>query len=125
MNAVEAATVTVIKFPTATTVDKGEAVTTNYAVAPGEYLEEWIEDGGFSRQRVAELMGCSRKIVNEIVTGCASITEETAMRLERVVGIPADSWLRYETAYRADLARLADQENLAAHEEKIDPESAM
>ncbi|SDW86142.1 addiction module antidote protein, HigA family [Arthrobacter sp. cf158] len=93
---------------------------TNYAVAPGEYLEEWIEDQGLSQQHVADLLGCSRKQVNEIVNGRAPITHETAIRLERVVGIPAGSWLRYESAYRADLARLADQEDLAKHAEKID-----
>jgi len=40
---------------------------------------------------------------------------------ERVVGIPTDSWLRYEAAYRADLARIADQETLAARVDDIDP----
>ncbi|NKY30762.1 HigA family addiction module antitoxin [Nocardia gamkensis] len=94
---------------------------TDYAVAPGEYLEEWIDEQGLSQQHVADRLGCSRKQVNEIVNGRAPITSDTALRLERVVGIPADSWLRYEAAYRADLARLADQENLAAHVDEIDP----
>ncbi|SLJ23041.1 HigA family addiction module antidote protein [Mycobacteroides abscessus subsp. abscessus] len=98
--------------------------TTNYAVAPGEYLEEWIDDQGLSQQRVAEMLGCSRKQVNDIVHGRAPITQDTAMRLERVVGIPAVSWLRYEAAYRADLARIADEENLAAHADKIDTNAA-
>ena len=93
---------------------------TNYAVAPGEYLEEWIDDRGFSQQHVADLLGCSRKQVNEIVNGRAPVTSDTAIRLERVVGIPADTWLRYEAAYRADLARIADQENLAEHADEID-----
>ncbi|MEW9870793.1 HigA family addiction module antitoxin [Arthrobacter sp. HS15c] len=97
---------------------------TNYAVAPGEYLEEWIEEQGLSQQRVAELLGCSRKQVNEIVNGRAPITNETAIRLERVAGIPADAWLRYEAMYRADLARIADQEKLAEHADKIDPNAA-
>lgn len=82
---------------------------TNYAVAPGEYLEEWIDAQGFSQQHVADLLGSSRKQVNEIVNGRAPVTSDTAVRLERVVGIPADAWLRYEAAYRADLARIADQ----------------
>jgi HTH-type transcriptional regulator / antitoxin HigA len=94
---------------------------TNYAVAPGEYLEEWIDEQGLSQQSVADLLGCSRKQVNEIVNGRAPVTNDTAIRLERVVGIPADSWLRYEAAYRADLARISDQENLAAHVDEIDP----
>lgn len=94
---------------------------TNYAVAPGEYLEEWIEDNGVSQQHVADLMGCSRKQVNEIVNGRAPVTPDTAVRLERVVGISAAAWLRYEAMYRADLARIRDEENLASHVEEIDP----
>jgi HTH-type transcriptional regulator/antitoxin HigA len=94
---------------------------TNYAVAPGEYLEEWIDERGLSQQQAADLLGCSRKQVNEIVNGRAPVTSETAMRLERVVGIPAASWLRYEATYRADLARIADQERLAEHVDDIDP----
>lgn len=50
---------------------------TNYAVAPGEYLEEWIDDHGLSQQRVAELLGSSRKQVNEIVNGRAPIASDT------------------------------------------------
>ena len=98
--------------------------TTNYAVAPGEYLAEWIDEEGLSQQRVAELLGASRKQVNEIVNGRAPITQDTAIRLERVVGIPADSWLRYEAAYRADRARIADRENLAGHVDDIDANAA-
>lgn len=97
---------------------------TNYAVAPGEYLEEWIDEQGLSQQRVADLLGFSRKQVNEIVNGRAPITHGTAIRLERVVGIPVDAWLRYEAAYRADRARIEDQETLAAHVDEIDANAA-
>lgn len=98
--------------------------TTNYAVAPGEYLGEWIDEQDLSQQRVAELMGCSRKQVNEIVNGRAPVTSDTAVRLERLTGIPVDSWLRYEAAYRADVARIADQEDLATHVGEIAPNAA-
>lgn len=86
----------------------------NYAVAPGEYLAEWLDDEHFTQQRLADRLGWSRKRVNEIVGGRAPISAEAAIRLERVTGIPADSWLRFETAYRADLARLHDAEQLQA-----------
>lgn len=96
-------------------------MTTNFAVAPGEYLEEWIDAQGISQQRAADLLGGSRKLVNEIVNGRAPITSDTAMRLERVVGIPAQAWLRYEALYRADLTRIADEESLADHVHEIAP----
>lgn len=82
----------------------------NYAVSPGEYLGEWLDGEGFSQKRAAEMLGCSRKQVNDIVHGRDSITADTARRLERVVGIPADVWLRYESRYRADLGRIAHGE---------------
>jgi HTH-type transcriptional regulator/antitoxin HigA len=96
----------------------------NYAVAPGEYLEEWIDDHGLSQAQAAAQLGCSRKQVNEIVNGRAPLTADTALRLERVVGIPAATWLRYEAAYRADRARLEDEERLAQHVGDIDPVAA-
>jgi len=83
---------------------------TDYAVAPGEYLEEWIFEQGLSRQKAAELLGCSCEQVSEIINGRAPITGDTALSLEGAVGIPADSWLRYEAAYRADLVRIAARE---------------
>lgn len=43
------------------------------------------------------------------------------MRLERVVGIPAKTWLKYEALYRADLARITDEESLADHADEIAP----
>ncbi|MDO5286011.1 MAG: HigA family addiction module antitoxin [Actinomycetia bacterium] len=92
---------------------------TNYAVAPGEYLEEWIVDEGLTQQQVADRLGYSRKQVNDILHGRAPITDATAMRLERVVGIPAQTWLKYEALYRADRARIADEENLAVHFDDI------
>lgn len=81
-------------------------IETNYAVAPGEYLAEWIDEYGVSQQCVADLLGYSRKQVNDIINGRTPVTDDIAIRLDRVVGIPADAWLRYEAAYRADLARI-------------------
>ena len=90
-------------------------MTTNYAVAPGEYLAEWIDEQALSQGAVADLLGMSRKHVNEIVNGHATISPESAVKLGRLTGIPADAWLRYEALYRADLARLASEHSLASH----------
>lgn len=92
----------------------------NYAVAPGEYLAEWLDDEHFTQKQLADRLGWSRKRVNEIVGGRAPISAEAAIQLERVTGIPADSWLRFEAAYRADLARLHDTEQLQADVDVVD-----
>lgn len=86
-------------------------------------MEEWIDEHRLSQHQVANMLGSSRKQVNEIINGRAPITSETAMRLERVVGIPARTWLRYEAAFRADRARIADEEDLAKHADEINPQA--
>ncbi|GAA1156471.1 HigA family addiction module antidote protein [Microbacterium oxydans] len=92
---------------------------TNYAVAPGEYLAEWLDDSGTTQQQAASRIGASRKQINEIVNGRAPITAETAFKLQRLTRIEADTWLRLELQYRTDLARLHDEQELAQHVSKI------
>ncbi|VXB11340.1 HigA family addiction module antitoxin [Plantibacter sp. T3] len=92
---------------------------TNYAVAPGEYLAEWLDDTATTQQDAANLLGCSRKLVNEIVNGRAPVSSDTALKLERLTSIPADSWLRFETQYRLDLARVRENADLAKHASMI------
>lgn len=91
----------------------------NYAVAPGDYLQEWLDETGTTQQQAADLLGYSRKHVNELVNGRATISGETATRLQRVTGIPADSWLAFEAVYQADRARLHDEEALASHVDQV------
>lgn len=50
-------------------------------------------------------MGRPQQAVNEIVRGKKAVTAETAVDLERVLGIPAYLWLRMEARYRLALAR--------------------
>lgn len=87
----------------------------NYAVAPGEYLSEWLEETSTTQQQAADRLGCSRKLVNEIVNGRAAVSTDTALKLERLTSIPADAWLRFETQYRLDLARIRESADLAKH----------
>jgi addiction module HigA family antidote len=82
----------------------------NYAVPPGETLEETLETLGMSLQELAELIGLSVTTINEIIQGKTAITTDTALQLEKVIGVSADFWLRLEQQYRETLARLYEQE---------------
>ncbi len=84
---------------------------TNYAVAPGEYLKEWRIEQGVSHRAAAELLGCSRWQLHEFDKGLIPVTDDIAGRLENITGVPANSWLRYEAAYRTDLTRLQGTRN--------------
>jgi len=84
----------------------------DYAVPPGETLEEALEELGMSQSELARRTGRPEKTINEIIKGKAAITAETATQLERVTGIAARLWLRLESDYRAALVRQAEREQL-------------
>lgn len=77
-------------------------------VAPGDYLAEFMEDQGIEKKALARILDWSEKELEAVFKGEAAISPGMASRLERVVGMPAASWLRYEAAYRADLAAAED-----------------
>src|SRR3954465_12535209 len=72
---------------------------------PGETLLEVLEERGLTQAELAERTGRPRKTINEIVKGKAAITPETALQLERVLGVPAAFWNTRETHYREFLAQ--------------------
>jgi len=61
---------------------------------PGEMLvEEFLKPLGISQATFAIRLGVSISCLNAIVRGKRSVTADTALRLERVLGMPADFWL--------------------------------
>ena len=61
---------------------------------PGEMLlEEFLKPLGLTQSEFAVRLGVSYPRLNEIVKGRRSVTPDTALRLARVLGMPADFWL--------------------------------
>lgn len=77
----------------------------NFIAAPGEFIQEWMEETGINQAELARRLGVSRKHVSQLLTGKAALTPATALALERVTGVPARIWNRYETGYRDALLR--------------------
>jgi HTH-type transcriptional regulator/antitoxin HigA len=73
--------------------------------APGETLREILGARSISQVDLAGRMGRPQKTISEIVNGKASITPETALELELVLGVQADFWIAREREYRTYLAR--------------------
>ena len=67
---------------------------------PGEMLlEEFVRPLGIKQTELAEWMGVSYPRLNELIHGKRSLTPDTALRLERVFGMAAQSWLNLQTAW--------------------------
>jgi HTH-type transcriptional regulator/antitoxin HigA len=87
----------------------------DYAVPPGETLLETLETIGMSQADLAVRTGRPKKTINEIIKGKAAITPETALQLERVLGVPASFWNNLERNYQETLAKLNEQKKLQSH----------
>lgn len=79
---------------------------------PGETLQEVLDDRQISQAELAERTGRPKKTINEIVKGKAAMTAETALQLERVLGIPASFWNNLERNYQEFVARQQEEELL-------------
>lgn len=87
----------------------------DWAVPPGDVLSEALSDRGMSQSELARRMDRPTKTINEIVNGKAAITPDTAIQLERALGISARLWNGLENQYREHLAQQrADAELEAA-----------
>jgi HTH-type transcriptional regulator/antitoxin HigA len=95
--------------------DPATAWQPNWVVAPGEILLEALNDRGMTQAELAQRTARPAKTINEIVKGKAAITAETAIQLERVLGISARFWTGLEAAYRGGLARMEAQHELEAN----------
>lgn len=82
----------------------------DYVTPPGESLAETLEFIGMSQSELARRIGRPVKTINEIVNGKTSITPETALQLERAVGVSNRFWLNRESDYRSSLARRAEDD---------------
>lgn len=61
---------------------------------PGEMiLEEFLTPLGITQTELAVRLGVSFPRLNEIIRGRRSVTPDTALRLARVLGMPAEFWL--------------------------------
>lgn len=72
---------------------------------PGQTLLETIDALGMTQAELAQRMGRPLKTINGIIKGKVAITPETAIQLERVLGLPARFWASQEQQYRETLTR--------------------
>ncbi len=94
------------------TTDTYERVWPDIAIPPGELLGEELEVRGMSQQELARRMGRPAQMVNELIHGKKALTPETALGLEKVLGIPASFWTNSESSYQLIKSRLAERERL-------------
>lgn len=79
---------------------------------PGETLREVLNERGMTQAELAERMGRPKKTISEIANGKARLTDDTALELEAVLGVPSLVWSNLQHAYDRFQARQARDEKL-------------
>ena len=82
---------------------------------PGEILrEDILPELKLTQQQLANALGMGRVRLNEILHGKRTVTADTAMRLERVLGVSAVTWMRlqltvdmYDASHSAEAVKIA------------------
>src|SRR5690242_7499111 len=82
---------------------------------PGDTILETIEYFKITQTELAERLDKKPSKVHDLITGKEPITLNTAMQLERVLGIPAEFWVNREARYREKLARIEEAEQMEAN----------
>ena len=84
-------------------------------VHPGEILlEEFLRPHGLSPIKTAARLGVPRTRIERLVAGQTRMTEDTALRLERLFGASAEFWLSLQARYDLAAARRHDNPDIAA-----------
>lgn len=80
-------------------------LTPAYPTHPGEVLKDEIEYRGISQRKLAEQMGLTYSVLNEILNARRSMTEKTALLFEAALGIDAEPLMRLQLKYNMQTTR--------------------
>jgi len=84
---------------------------------PGESISDLLEEKGWSQAEFSQRCGYTTKHVSQLINGKATITEDTAIKLERVLGSSARFWMNREAQYRESVARTQEFDALKSQAE--------
>ena len=91
----------------------------NIAIHPGQSLKDELEFIELSQVELAQRIGLSEKHISQIINGADPITPETAIKLERAIGIPAEFWNNLQKNYELTNARLTAEKKIEKEIEEV------
>lgn len=83
----------------------GKEVASDALFHPGELLREELESRNISQREFAEKIGWRPSHLNELLKGKRHFSALLALRIEALLKIDADIWMRIQMQYDLDLAR--------------------
>lgn len=91
-------------------------------IHPGEILqEEFLEPMGISQERMAQDIGVSVMLIDEIVGGERGISADIALRLARYFGMSVEFWTGIQTHYEIENAKMLLADRLEKEVKVFEP----
>ncbi len=88
-----------------------ERFTPDWVSTPGDTILDLMEERDWNQVELANRLGFSTKHLNQLIKGKATLTYDTAQKLERVLGSTVSFWMNRESKYRQHVARLEAEQN--------------
>jgi HTH-type transcriptional regulator/antitoxin HigA len=79
--------------------NKGKEIFTEVSLHPGEVLMMEIEARGIKKYVFAAQLGMKATHFSELLHGHRHMSAATAIKLEKLLGIPAEYWMRVQVYY--------------------------
>lgn len=80
------------------------------ATHPGTLIKDELDARPDLNQRsLAKELGVQPSFLNEIINGKRSISADIAVLLENALEIPAEYWMRFQSQYEIDKARVKEK----------------
>ncbi len=80
------------------------------ATHPGILIKDELDiRDNVTQKDLAKEMGVKASFLNEIITGKRPLTADYAIILEKILGIPADYWMKFQLQYEIDKARVKEK----------------
>jgi HTH-type transcriptional regulator/antitoxin HigA len=84
---------------------------------PGDFIREELEERAWTQEVLAEVLGTSLRLVNEVITGKRAITPATARALGEAFDTGPNVWMNLESAYR--LSQVRPRDDMVARRAKL------
>lgn len=87
----------------------GQELRTDVLLHPGEVLEMEILARGLTKSKFAMEIKMYPSHMSDILKGKRNITEEIALKIENILGISAEFWMRLQVEYNISVLRSKTQ----------------
>lgn len=84
-------------------------------VHPGRIIrQEFLEPAAISQYSLAKATGLTQTLISGLLHGRRNVTAQTALRLERALGVSARTWLNLQSLYDLEKAEAESGSDIRA-----------